>query len=84
MVTQASPSLILGIFLIIIIIIRCSGMFRDVPECSGMFHVPGFIDGQFTLLLRSLIQLFKTIGKATGVKMTGKAVGKKKETFALA
>ena len=32
-------------FLIIIIIIRCSGMFRDVPECSGMFHVPGFIDG---------------------------------------
>ena len=22
----------------------CSGMFRNVPECSGMFHVPGFID----------------------------------------
>ena len=21
-------------------------MFRDVPECSGMFHVPGFIDGR--------------------------------------
>ena len=21
-------------------------MFRDIPECSGMFHVPGFIDGQ--------------------------------------
>ena len=20
-------------------------MFRDVPACSGMFHVPGFIDG---------------------------------------
>ena len=20
-------------------------MFRDVPECSGMFHVPDFIDG---------------------------------------
>ena len=19
-------------------------MFRDVPGCSGMFHVPGFID----------------------------------------
>ena len=19
-------------------------MFRDVPECSGMFHVPAFID----------------------------------------
>ena len=23
-------------------------MFRDVPECSGMFHVPGFIDGPFS------------------------------------
>ena len=22
----------------------CSGMFRHVPACSGMFHVPGFID----------------------------------------
>ena len=22
----------------------CSGMFRNVPECSGMFHVPGFVD----------------------------------------
>ena len=21
-------------------------MFRDVPERSGMFHVPGFIDGR--------------------------------------
>ena len=21
-------------------------MFRDVPECSGMFHVPSFTDGQ--------------------------------------
>ena len=20
-------------------------MFRHVPECPGMFHVPGFIDG---------------------------------------
>ena len=41
-------NIILHIFLIIIIIIRCSGMFRDVLECfpefSGMFHVPGFID----------------------------------------
>ena len=25
-------------------IFSCSGMFRDVPEFSGMFHVPGFID----------------------------------------
>ena len=22
-------------------------MFRNVPECSGMFHVPDFIDGRF-------------------------------------
>ena len=22
-------------------------MFRNVPECSGMFHVPGFIDALF-------------------------------------
>ena len=28
-----------------ILILSCSGMFRDVPECCGMFHVPGFIDG---------------------------------------
>ena len=31
-------------FMKIILIFSCSGMFRDVPECSGMFHVPGFID----------------------------------------
>ena len=31
-------------------------MFRDVPECSGMFHVPGFIDApnSFLCLLLSL------------------------------
>ena len=23
-------------------------MFRDVPECSGMFHIPGFIDAPST------------------------------------
>ena len=28
----------------IIFIFSCSGMFRNVPACSGMFHVPGFID----------------------------------------
>ena len=22
-------------------------MFRNVPGCSGMFHVPGFVDAQF-------------------------------------
>ena len=25
-------------------------MFRDVPEYSGMFHVPGFIDGRKKLV----------------------------------
>ena len=24
-------------------------MFRDVPECSGMFQVPGFIDGSWKI-----------------------------------
>ena len=24
-------------------------MFRNVPECSGMFHVPGFIDGRLII-----------------------------------
>ena len=24
-------------------------MFRNVPECSGMFHVPGFIDGHLPI-----------------------------------
>ena len=30
----------------IVFIFSCSGMFRNVPECSGMFHVPGFIDAR--------------------------------------
>ena len=25
-------------------------MFRDVPACSGMFHVPDFIDGHQNVL----------------------------------
>ena len=35
-------NLILHIFLIIMIIIPCSGMFRNVPGCSGIFHVPEY------------------------------------------
>ena len=27
----------------------CSGMFRNVPGCSGMFHVPGFVNARFEL-----------------------------------
>ena len=37
----------------IIVIFSCSGMFRNVPEfsaCSGMFHVPGFIDAHLEKL----------------------------------
>ena len=47
-------NLISHIFLIIIMIIRCSGMFRNAPECSRMFHVPGFIDGLFNQLMMRL------------------------------
>ena len=38
-------NLILHIFLIITIM-PCFGMFRNVPGCSGMFHVPGSIDAR--------------------------------------
>ena len=41
---------------IYIFIFSCSGMFRDVPECSGMFHVPAFIDA---LLYLSLIHIWR-------------------------
>ena len=44
LVFSAFENLILHLFDIIIIIIRCSGMFRNVPGCSGMFDVPDFID----------------------------------------
>ena len=37
---QQAQNLILRIFLIIIIIIRCSEMFRDVPACSGFYRRP--------------------------------------------
>ena len=40
-----TPTLFFFIFFFICILFHfffsCSGMFRDVPECSGMFHVPG-------------------------------------------
>ena len=43
-------------------IFSCSGMFRHVPECSGMFHVPGFIDaphlGAITRKTTAFILLF--------------------------
>ena len=36
-------------FMTITFIFSCSGMFRDVPGCSGMFRVPGFIDARFKI-----------------------------------
>ena len=47
-------------------------MFRDVPECSGIFHVPGFIDGLMDseLLNRTFLCKLTVIILATGrVKM---------------
>ena len=41
-------NLILHIFLIIMIIILCSG-------CFGMFHVPGFIDAHINILTEMLV-----------------------------
>ena len=35
-------------FMKITFIFSCFSMFRHVPECSGMFHVPGFIDARVT------------------------------------
>ena len=34
--------IIIFFFMKIIFIFSCSGMFRNVPACSGMFRVPGF------------------------------------------
>ena len=30
-------------------------MFWNVPECSGMFHVPGFIDAPFYIISRAFV-----------------------------
>ena len=38
-------------FLNFFFIFSCSGMFRHVPACSGLFRVPGFIDGRFSAML---------------------------------
>ena len=60
---QQAQNLILRIFLIIIIIIRCSGMFRDIPGCSGMFHVPAFIDALKTIGVSNELYEFGQIRK---------------------
>ena len=40
-------------------------MFRDVPGCSGMFHVPGFIDRPLMLKLRVKIAVPTVLKLAT-------------------
>ena len=58
-------------FVKIIFIFSCSGMFRNVPACSGMFRVPGFIDGpiQMTVMSKGLLLNSKYIkmGREEGV-----------------
>ena len=44
----------------IIFIFACSGMFRNVPACSGMFHVPDFIDGPRKYRHSQLSRVFLT------------------------
>ena len=57
-------NLILHIFLIIMIIVPCSGMFRNIPGCSGMFHIPGFIDGPSTVPYECTLLITLTSGLA--------------------
>ena len=38
-------------------------MFRDVPQCSGMFHVPAFIDDPFYARVGAAIPLTATVDK---------------------
>ena len=48
---------------------RCSGMFQDVPECSGMFHVPDFIDGPLRHPAYYLIRVY--VKRGTHPEPTG-------------
>ena len=36
-------------------------MFRDVPECSVMFHFPGFIDGHRTITVVTVVAVEQSI-----------------------
>ena len=57
-------------FMKITFIFSCSGMFRDVPACYGMFHVPGFIDAPnlTSLKLTSCRITSNTIGHVPDLK----------------
>ena len=43
-------------FMKIIFIFSCSGIFRDVPECSGMFRVSAFIDAQMWINILIVVE----------------------------
>ena len=40
------------------IFFSCSGIFRNVPACSGMFRVPGFIDARTTKCVCNIVFRF--------------------------
>ena len=58
-------------------------MFRDVLECSGMFHVPGFIDGLWSWVLEylaiyvDLLQVDLTSFLASGASFLGGEAAKR-------
>ena len=47
----------------IIFIFSCSGMFRHVPACSGMFRVPGFIDAQNIIVVFTISSTWLSVNK---------------------
>ena len=55
--------LLLFFFMKIIFIFSCSGMFRNVPACSGMFHVPGFIDAQNIIVAFTISSTWLSVNK---------------------
>ena len=50
--------LLLFIFFPRKIFFSCSGIFRNVPACSGMFRVPGFIDARTTKCVCNIVFRF--------------------------
>ena len=53
-------------------------MFRDVPERSGMFHVPGFIDAPF---LKYNIYISKKRTKETRTEQKNRPFRRKQNYF---
>ena len=57
-------------------IFSCSGMFRNVPACSGMFHVPGFIDGLRELLQEEDVENIRPTLESHKINLEKQAVDK--------